>query len=136
MNDNRMTLYRIRRKADGLFLAWAPTRMPGGHLVHWNRGGCFWRTQETIIEHLLELCKYRVYCSERGSVHNKSTRRKPTDKGLHFVVYPHDTPHRVASINYNWLDKYEVVATEVTEHASKTMEARDFASLMNDERIA
>lgn len=132
-NDNRTVIYRIRRKGDGMFLSTAPSRMPGGNIGHWDATGCFWRKQETIIEHLISLCQFRVYCGE-GTVYKNRQKTKAKQHDW-FVVYAWNTPHRLVSTNHEWMDKYEVVGTDITVHGDKVMEARDFASLMNDIEI-
>ncbi|WP_149113242.1 hypothetical protein [Limnoglobus roseus] len=128
-NDNRTVIYRIRRKEDGLFLSTAPSKLPGGN-HHWDTTGCFWRKQETIIEHLITLCQFRVYCGE-GKIYRSSRKTKARQHPF-FTVYAWDVPHRVVSTNYEWMDKYEVVGTDISVHGDKIMEAREFASLLND----
>lgn len=128
-NDNRTVIYRIRRKEDGLFLTTAPSRMPG-NVSHWDATGCFWRKQETIVEHLITLCQFRVYCGE-GNIYRSSRRTKARQHPF-FTVYAWDTPHKLVSTNYEWMDKYEVVGTDITVHGDKVMEAREFSSLLRD----
>lgn len=147
-NENRTHIYRIRRKEDGLFLAYLGEEA-GGHLWkgYWQPIGVFWRKPETVRKHLLELCTLRVYSAEfqmnswgpGGNIHRslrskgKSTQR---NRPPQFTVFPHDTKIRVSSIHYQWLDYYEVVATEITVHGESVMEARDFASFLKDEMVS
>lgn len=141
-NQNRTHLYRIRRKEDGLFLAWV-NKEAGGHEYKgaWQPTGSFWRTQDTIRKHLLELITYRVYIAdhEMNSWPGMRPRGTPLNKKMppQFTVFPSGTKMAVAGVFYQWLEHYEVVATEITVHGENVMEARDFASfLMDKERAA
>jgi hypothetical protein len=133
-NDNRTHIYRIRRKSDGKFLTSAPCRVPG-YRAPFDSVGCFWRKQETIREHLLALCQFWMYCGEVGHVHRPSQlmrKYEPDAPWLQIWPIGSYTKHLV-STNFNKLDLYEVVATEITVHGENVMEARAFASFMNDE---
>lgn len=128
-NENRTHIYRIRRKRDGMFLnSGFSHRFPevneGGS--QWGPCGCFWKKEETIRKHLLGLITPSFYCGN-GFIH-VSTKNK---RGFH-VVYPYDTPVHVMKPVFAWLDKYEVIATEITVHGESVMEARDFASFLGD----
>lgn len=135
-NENKTFLYRIRRKEDGLFLECSPSH--SRWTDHFGPVGCFWRKQETIKKHLYELCKFNLYCGGGMVVNTKSKRRRgPNQKrrdniNPYFVVYPSGTEFRTVSVNYEWLDRYEVIATEITVHGEQVMEAREFASFMED----
>ncbi len=133
-NDNRTHIYRIRRKSDGLFLEWV-TRIPSCY-GEWGPTGVFWKKPETIRKHLLELCTYRMYCGEEGYVHDRNSRRfvrKPPKTQEKFLqIWPAGTQLHTVAVIYDWLDKYEVVATEISVHGQDTMEARDFALFKED----
>jgi hypothetical protein len=115
-----------------MFLTTAPSQEPGG-ISHWDVTGCFWRKQETIIQHLITLCQFRVYCGD-GRVHRSRKKTKARPHPV-FVVYAWDTPHKLVSTNYEWMERYEVVGTDITVHGDKVMEAREFASLLNDKEL-
>lgn len=147
-NENRTHIYRIRRKADGMFLVSAPSPTPYGnedgqsnqsHL--WGPIGTFWKKPETIKAHLLALCQFRIFCGHgidmpalpySNSQRTKGLREKYGD---HWPLYPWDVPHRLVKTVYERLDHYQVVATEITVHGENVMEAKDFASFLPlDER--
>lgn len=141
-NENRTHIYRIRRKADGLFL---------NHIGHggvhnhdncsgqWGPIGVFWKKPQTVRRHLLELCQFRVYVGD-GFVRRArpiGPRQKEDKKHQPFtVIYPHGTPIRHVKTVYEWLDRYEVIATEITVHGEQIMEAREFASFAQDKNIS
>lgn len=135
VNENRTYIYRIRRKEDGLFLCHLGSGTPHNHdncSGQWGPTGVFWKKEETVRRHLLELCQFRVYVGN-GSVHRHHNRQGPRQKAdvaskPFKVIYPFGTPiHHVKTV-YEWLDKYEVVGTEITVHGHNVVEARDFAS--------
>lgn len=141
-NQNRTHLYRIRRKSDGLFLSHI-SQDAGGHEFKgtWQPTGSFWRTQDTIRKHLLELITYRVYIADHpmNSWHQFRPRGMPLNKvpAPQFTVFPCGTKKGIVGVFYQWLDHYEVVATEITVHGEDVLEARTFASfLMDKENIA
>ncbi len=140
LNDNRTHIYRILRKRDGLFLV--SLCYGGAHGEDagvWGPTGTFWKTPQTIKDHLLELCEYRVYCSEGGSVFDlRGRRRGPRQQARDelnpfWVIYGCDTPVHHVKTMLSWLDRYQVVATEITIHSNKTIPAADFfgESMMN-----
>lgn len=147
-NDNRTYIYRIRRKYDGAFLTSNPMPLPGSHddcSFLWGPIGCFWKKPATIRAHLLELCKFRIY--EYSNVENhkpfdlrrrhRGKRQQLTDAvNPFFHITGWDTPHRLVRIVYEWLDKYEVIATEISVHGENVMEAKDFASFLPSETEA
>lgn len=120
INDNRTKLYRIRRKEDGMFLVHLAKGTPYSIDGTWNAHGVFWKKPETIRKHLLELIQFRVY---DGHGIDHYWPGKPVK-----AIYPYDVPIRHVKTVYEWLEKYEVVATEVTIHSENRMEAKDFAS--------
>ena len=138
-NNNRTKIYRIRRKEDGLFLFTLSNNETGGHRWKgtWQPIGAFWRLEETIRRHLLELCTYRVYISDRpiescGEIGNvpRSLRRRGTRKNKkmppQFSVFPYDCPVKTVGVFFEFLQHYEVVVTDITVHGENTMEAVDF----------
>lgn len=140
-NENRTHLYRIRRKSDGLFL----TTLTYGHPLAndagtWGKTGCFWLTQETIKEHLLELCQFRVYLyDDTAKVYDLRKRRRRGHNQRErdminpfWVIAPCGTPIRLVKTVYDRLNNYEIVATEISVHGSQVMEAVDFASFKED----
>lgn len=126
MNDNKTTLYRIRRKSDGKFLNQKPMETPGPQPRWiWGKNGAFWKTELTIREHLFTLC-YSWYYMPKDSDDVTIFKKNSVQ------IFKHGTPIKKSGPYYKRLDDYEVVATMITEHSSDTMEARDFASFSND----
>lgn len=133
-NENRTKIYRIRRKADGLFLIHLGHGMAhGSEHGTWGPNGVFFWKPETIRKHLLELCQFRVYCSEGGTVfdlrkRHRGRRQKARDALNPFwVIYGLDQPVHLVSTVYEWLDLYEVVVSDITVHSEDAQEAKDFA---------
>jgi hypothetical protein len=95
----------------------------------------FFVKPETVRKHLLELCQFRVY-EGGGTVYDlrgrrRGKRQKARDQLNPFwVVYPYDTPIRHIKTVYEWLNKYEIIVTNISIHDSDTMEAVDFASFL------
>lgn len=143
LNDNKTFIYRIRRKSDGLFLNSSINH--NTPLVYdqtpsyWGSTGVFWRKPETVRKNLLALCTRYYYIFDeqqtlfRNRAHGGSeTKKQLIKRNIKFVVCRTDTPiHRCEPI-YPWLDKYEVIATEITVHGECIMEAREFASFLAD----
>lgn len=137
-NDNRFCLYRIRRKADGLYLEWNPSPTPGDHETAFGPNGIFWKKPATVRKHLLELCQFRLYCFEEDKVWNYNMRnrsrrghrqlRSDEKSNNHFALVSHDAQQRLVKTVYEWLDLYEVVVTVVDEHSTKTTPAAEFAN--------
>lgn len=125
-NQNRTKIYRIRRKSDGLFLAYAPLRTPG-ECCHWEPNGCFWKKKETIRKHLITLCEFWLYEGD-GYVHSSDrikSRMKPKHNPF-WYLYPAGTPYRLVKTVYEWMDKYEVVATDITVHGQNVIDSEEF----------
>lgn len=140
MNDNHITLYRIRRKADGLYLISAPGKNAGGAdnvASLWGVTGAFWRQEKTIIAHLNVLCEYWLYCAEDEQKVFRSMRnirKGRLNKKGGFVVFSADTPLKLAGIYPEWLSKYEVHATVVNEVSSTIIDAKSFITKETSEK--
>lgn len=144
MNDNRTHIYRIRRKEDGLFLVSAPCRKDpfvwDQLSTMWGPVGVFWRKPETVRSHLLGLCQRRFYiCEKQESIYDlRRSRKGPRQRAAKennpfWLIVPHGTPVYKAEPRYEWLDKYEIIATEITVHGENKMEATDFVNLIDNE---
>jgi len=134
-NENRTHIYRIRRKSDGLFLSNLGYGIAhGSHPGHWSTNGAFWWKPETIRSHLLELCQFRVYCSEGGSIHDMRQRKRGKRQMVQdevnpfWVIYGCNARVTHVATLYDRLGLYEVIATQISVHAENVMEAADFAS--------
>lgn len=133
-NDNKLILYRIRRKADGLYLITAPCTSPGTDDRNFGPTGCFWKTPETVRKHLIGLCTFRMFCGD-GFIHDASHKRHTKSINIHnpiFVIYPHDTIQHKVGVVDAWFSKYEVVATEVEVSRSCIMESSEFCDIFRE----
>lgn len=133
-NENRTYIYRIRRKSDGLFLCHISKGTPhnlDNFSGQWGPTGVFWRSQETVRKHLLELCQFRVYVGNGYVTKSKPQGLRQRAAAAHKkfnVIYPIGTPISHVKTVYEWIDKYEVIVTEITVHGENIMQASDFVS--------
>lgn len=142
-NDNRTFLYRIRRKSDGLFLSCAPSDFR--IFDEWGPTGTFWKKAETITKHLFNLCELKIICFNKGKAYVYDMRDGKRKRGKNqqiqdsinpfWVMYDCNVPEpQHVRMVWEWLDKYEVIATEVTVHGDHIITAEDFIGVIEDRK--
>ena len=79
----------------------------------------------------MELISFRMFCGDGWHRTREKISNNRYGKAYPYgrTCYAIDVPHRLVKFVPEWLDKYEVVATDITIHGENTMEAKDFANL-------